>query len=82
MYESGDKVFAGVELQEIPENDFGLEKKTIHLNKYARCKHIGAYKLIKNTGEKINLELKNKGYEVLLPYIEIYGHWTPDETKL
>lgn len=27
-------------------------------------------------------ELKNKGYETVLPYIEIYGHWTNDETKL
>ena len=27
-------------------------------------------------------ELKKKGFEIVLPYIEIYGHWTTDETKL
>jgi hypothetical protein len=27
-------------------------------------------------------ELKNKGFEIRLPYIEIYGHWINDETKL
>ena len=26
-------------------------------------------------------ELKSKGLETELPYIEIYGHWTSDETK-
>ena len=27
-------------------------------------------------------ELTKQGYEVILPYIEIYGHWTRDENKL
>jgi hypothetical protein len=27
-------------------------------------------------------EIKRKGYQTSLPYIEIYGHWTPDELKL
>ena len=27
-------------------------------------------------------ELMSKGFETILPYIEIYGHWTNDETKL
>jgi hypothetical protein len=27
-------------------------------------------------------ELKNQGHEIIFPYIEIYGHWTDDETKL
>jgi hypothetical protein len=30
----------------------------------------------------MNDELKRRGYETGLPYIEIYGHWTNDETKL
>jgi hypothetical protein len=29
----------------------------------------------------MNDELKKKGFETDLPYIEIYGHWTNDETK-
>ncbi len=27
-------------------------------------------------------KLKRKGLEPILPYIEIYGHWTNDESKL
>ena len=82
VYEYDEKVFAGVELQEILNKNLGLEQKTIHLNKYAYCKHTGAYNRIKQTGEKISAELKEKGYTVTFPYIEIYGHWTADETKL
>jgi hypothetical protein len=26
-------------------------------------------------------ELTKQGFEVILPYIEIYGHWTRDESK-
>ena len=32
--------------------------------------------------EGLSRRLKSKGYETTLPYIEIYGHWTNDETKL
>jgi effector-binding domain-containing protein len=59
-----------------------LSKKTISLTKYAYYKHVGPYHLIKQAGQNINAELKQKGFETTLPYIEIYGHWTNDETKL
>lgn len=82
VYESGDKVFAGVE----PENDvngsnYGLEKKEINLEKYAYYKHIGPYNLIKQAGQNMRSQLASQGFEVVLPYIEIYGHWTNDEIK-
>ena len=82
MYEQDQKVFAGVELSDIPNQDTGLEQKSITLLKYAYYKHIGPYNLIKQVGQNMTDELKSKGYENTLPYIEIYGHWTNDETKL
>lgn len=82
IYEPGEKVFAGVELDRYPEEDFGLLQKTITIPKYARYKHTGPYSLIKQSGQLMSDELKKKGFEVLLPYIEIYGHWTNDESKL
>jgi effector-binding domain-containing protein len=82
VYEQEHKVFAGVELENIPGQDTGLEKKNINLLKYARYKHIGPYHLIKQAGLNMIDELKRKGYESILPYIETYGHWTNDETKL
>jgi hypothetical protein len=82
VYEQNEKVFAGVELSEVPEYNTGLEQKNITLTKYAYYKHIGLYNLIKKAGQNMRDELKEKGFETILPYIEIYGHWTNDETKL
>jgi effector-binding domain-containing protein len=82
VYEQNEKVFAGVELDDSPSNDTGLEHKNITLIKYAYCKHIGPYNLIKQTGQNMANELKNRGFETIFPYVEIYGHWTNDETKL
>lgn len=82
VYEAGHKVFAGVELDETASQDSGLELKTVTLSKYAYYKHIGPYHLIKSSTQKMKDELRSKGYEAVLPHIEIYGHWTNDETKL
>jgi len=82
VYEQDHRVFAGVELLDIPNHETGLEQKSVTLLKYARYKHIGSYNLIKQAGQNMTNELNSKGYETILPYIEIYGHWTNDETKL
>jgi effector-binding domain-containing protein len=82
VYEQGESVFAGVELNDIANRETGLEQKSITLLKYAHYKHIGPYNLIKQAGQNMVDELKSKGYQTILPYIEIYGHWTNDETKL
>ncbi len=82
VYGAADKVFAGVELDSPADNDHGLEKTTINLEKYAYYKHIGSYSLIKQAGQNMTSELNKKGLEIVLPYIEIYGHWTSDESKL
>jgi effector-binding domain-containing protein len=82
VYDANEKIFAGVELYDSPEQDTGLQTKNITLAKYAVYKHVGPYHLIKQAGQKMNDELKAKGFETTLPYIEIYGHWTNDETKL
>jgi len=82
VYESNEKVFAGVELNDLPAPTTGLEQKSIRLLKYAYYKHVGPYNLIKQSGQKMIAELKNKGLEMDGQYIEIYGHWTNEETKL
>ena len=81
VYEKDEKVFAGVELDNILSKDTELEHKIILLHKYAYYKHIGSYNLIKQAGLDMKSELNSQGYETVLPYIEIYGHWTNDETK-
>ncbi|HWB26929.1 MAG TPA: hypothetical protein VG738_15705 [Chitinophagaceae bacterium] len=82
VYEAGDSVFTGVELEDTSGGDYGLEFRSISLPKCAYYKHTGAYNLIKQAGQAMRDELTGRGYRVTLPYIEIYGHWTSDETKL
>jgi len=82
VYEQDEKVFAGVELYDIPGSGKGLERKNISLTRYAYHKHFGSYSLIKQVGQNMRDELKRKGLVVTVPYIEIYGHWTSDEMKL
>jgi effector-binding domain-containing protein len=82
IYEPGEIVFAGIELTEIPRINTELQHKIITLTQYAHSKHIGPYNLIKQTGQNMRDELKQRGFKTVLPYIEIYGHWTSDESKL
>ena len=82
IYEQGNTVFAGVELDDIPKPDIILEHKSLSLTRYAYYKHIGPYNLIKQVGQAMNNEIQKKGFEVSPPYVEIYGHWTNDESKL
>ena len=82
VYESNEKVFAGVELESIPNNNTGLEYKSLSLPKYAYYKHVGPYNLIKQAGQMMNEEVRKKGLGTMLPYIEIYGHWNNDPEKL
>lgn len=82
VYEPGEKVFAGVELDDTPKSDAGLERKDVTLTKYGYYKHIGPYGLIKKAGQNMREELIDKGFEIIFPYVEIYGHWTDDETRL
>ena len=82
IYEEGNAVFAGVELDGIPTSNMTLEHKSLSLTKYAYYKHIGSYNLIRQVGQNMRDELKSRGFEIVLPYVEIYGHWTNDETKL
>lgn len=82
VYEPGEKVFAGVELENVPDQNTSLEQKGIHLSKYAYFKHIGPYNMIKQSGERMSDQLRSRGFRIEGPYIEIYGHWDSDETKL
>jgi effector-binding domain-containing protein len=82
VYEPNEKVFAGVELYDSSNRDTGLEHKAVDLPRYAYYKHVGPYSLLKKAGQNMIAELKTQGFDTILPYIEIYGHWTNDETKL
>lgn len=60
----------------------GLERKTVRLTRYAYWKHVGPYHLIRKTGEAMTKALEARGVKTGWPMVEVYGHWTQDESKL
>jgi effector-binding domain-containing protein len=82
VYEPNEEVFAGVELEGPSVKDTGLQQKTISLTKYAYYKHIGPYSQLKQAGDNMRNEIRKLGLVPALPYVEIYGHWTSDDSKL
>jgi effector-binding domain-containing protein len=82
VYEKGEMLFTGVELEEPIPADSKLELKKISLAKYARWKHIGPYTQLKQAYDAMHAELAKRNIDFYFPFLEIYGHWTPDENKL
>jgi len=85
VYDGDDTVFAGVVLGEgweaIP--DAGkLERKAVQLTRYAVWKHVGPYHLLPTTGAAMTKAIAAMGLRTGWPMIEVYGHWTNDESKL
>jgi predicted transcriptional regulator YdeE len=78
VYEENSKLFAGVELENVPPADAGLEFKSVNIAKYTHYKHIGPYHQIGMRGAEVLAELQSRGKQTGPVYIEIYGHWTND----
>ncbi|MBS4197555.1 GyrI-like domain-containing protein [Lederbergia citri] len=82
VYDADHLIFAGIELNTPPPEDSSLEKKIVHLDKYAYCKHIGPYSELDKTYGKIKSLIETYGEHHQPPSMEIYGHWNEDESKL
>jgi len=82
VYDKGDMLFTGVELEQQLPADSKLELKKVHLTKYVRWKHIGPYTKLKGSYDSMHDELAKRNMDFYFPFLEIYGHWTPDESKL
>lgn len=82
VYDSQTVMFCGLELSPPPMNDFGMEHRVIEFRKYAWYKHVGPYRLLKETNDKMRAELEKMGHKYGPPSAEIYGHHGPDEEKL
>lgn len=82
VYLPGDTMFTGLELLTPPPAGTSLEYKQFHLPEYVYYKHIGPYDKIKEVFPKLKAELDRKSINHRLPYLEIYGHWTEDSSRL
>jgi effector-binding domain-containing protein len=81
VYETEGKMFTGVELENNPSN-VDLELKEISLKKYAYYKHIGPYSQFAEVYSNLNEQLNKRKLKTCFPWLEIYGHWNKDESKL
>ena len=85
VYDGEDTVFAGVVLGDGAEAmpaTAGLERKTVRLTRYAVWKHVGPYHLLPVMGIAMSKALDAAGHKRGWPMVEVYGHWTSDESKL
>ena len=83
--DGGCTVFAGVVVGDGAETiarAAGLERKTVRLTRYAVWKHVGPYHLLPATGAAMAKTLEAGGHRTGWPLVEVYGHWTSDESKL
>jgi effector-binding domain-containing protein len=81
VYEK-EMFFCGVELDEQVPAGCNLVMKEVNLSKYAYLKHTGPYVKLKNAYAAMHRELEKRKIVFHFPLVEIYGHWTEDETKL
>ena len=82
VYDCGDIVFAGLELTSPETIKTILVKQEFTFTKYAYWKHIGPYSELANAYNKVHAEITDLGCTATCPSMEIYGHWTDDDSKL
>jgi len=82
VYEADGEVFAGVEPVDAVPADLGLTKKDLQIGRHASWKHVGPYHLLGGIHQEIVRSLHEQGLKDGRPAVEIYGHWTEDESKL
>lgn len=82
VYDDQARMFCGVELDPPPVHNFGMEERQIDIKKYAQYVHVGPYRLLRETNEKMKAALQQRGLKFGPPSLEIYGHHGPDEQKL
>jgi effector-binding domain-containing protein len=82
VYDCGDIVFSGLELTSSDEIQTSLVKKEFTFPKYAYWKHVGPYSEFGNVYGEMHAAIKELGFTNACPSMEIYGHWTDDESKL
>lgn len=82
VYGCGDIVFSGLELKSPDELQTSLVKKEFTFTRYAYWKHVGPYSELANAYKRIHAEITDLGHTATCPSMEIYGHWTADESKL
>lgn len=81
VYLPGAMIFAGIELSE-PTTDVGtLERLDVSLDRYVKYLHVGPYSTLGMIWSQLMDTLKQRGEKPKYPNLEVYGHWSADETR-
>ena len=83
VYDADGTVFAGVELLE-PDAGLlpGLAIRRVHFDRHVSFTHVGPYRLLGEAHQRVRDEIARQGWTVAPPVVEVYGHWSDDESKL
>jgi len=81
VYDCGDIVFSGVELKSADDSPTSLVKKHVAFTRYAYSKHIGPVSELGTAYTRMEAHITKLGLTGTCPSMEIYGHWTSDESK-
>jgi hypothetical protein len=68
VYEKGDMLFTGVELEHEPTTDSKMELKKINIPKYVRWKHVGPYTRLKQAYDGMHAELAKRNMGFYFPF--------------
>lgn len=82
VYDSMQHMFTGVRLATPPDPNLGLEERVVTLDTYAWYKHVGPYTALFAVNQQMREELSRRKISYGVPSLEIYGHHSPDESKL
>ena len=82
VYEANEKLFTGVELENVPQPGTGLELVQVDIKRYAYYKHVGTYQQLPAVYVQIREAIARQKLDTCFPWLEVYGHWTHDESKL
>jgi len=82
LYDADCSVFAGVELEGEPPGGVALEPREIRFARYAVWKHIGPYDKLADAYAGMKRAMAARGISPGHPFIEKYGHWSDDPSKL
>ena len=57
-------------------------RRSVRLLRYAEWKHVGPYNKLGEACAALKKAVEAMGFRLSGPLVEVYGHWTDDESKL
>lgn len=82
VYDGCARVFAGVEVEGMGAAPAALERRVLEIGRHGWIKHTGPYQGLGRAYGALETLITAQGLRGGQPRIEVYGHWTSDESML